>query len=212
MNTTTYNGVRITLFGHSSVCLEYGPMVIYIDPYVLDRTAKPADAIFHTHSHFDHCALPKSILKSTTAIIGRGCKHPGRAVEIGERLSLAPGAIVEVVHAYNPAKKFHPKGFGAGYIFTFGKDRPVRIYVAGDTDKIPEMASYSCDVAIVPIGGTYTMDPSEAMAALMEIKPKIAIPYHYGYLSETRVDAANFKAQVEAAKLGIDVRILAPAM
>ncbi|MDE1798654.1 MAG: MBL fold metallo-hydrolase, partial [Candidatus Micrarchaeota archaeon] len=100
MNTTVFGGVRITLFGHSSVCLEYGGKNIYIDPFVIDRGAKPADLILHTHSHFDHCAPAPSITTSNTLVIGKGCKHPGRPVEIGDKFSAA-GATIEVVPAYN---------------------------------------------------------------------------------------------------------------
>ncbi len=235
MNTTVYGGVRLTLFGHASVCLEFGGHVIYVDPYVLGPGAKPADLILHTHSHHDHCVLPKSILTSSTLILGHGCKHPGRTLEIGEKVSAA-GAVIEVVHAYNPSKPYHPQGFGAGYILSFappastsigsgepmmrqgahsalsaGAARPpVRVYVAGDTDHIPEMKNYKCDIAFLPIGGTYTMDIAEAAKAVADIRPKIVIPYHYNYLDATKADAGAFKQAVEALAPGTDVRILTP--
>lgn len=217
MNTTVFAGVRITLFGHASVCLEFGGKYIYVDPYVIERGAKPADLILHTHSHPDHCAPAPSITTTNTLLIGKGCKHPGRPVQIGEKFS-SVGAAIEVVDAYNVNKPFHPRGFGAGYIITFAAAPgspaaarpPVRIYIAGDTDFIPEMSHFKCDVALLPIGGHYTMDANEAAQAVAAIKPKIVIPYHYNYLSETKADAAAFKQAVDALQTGADVRILTP--
>lgn len=217
MNTTVFGGVRMTLFGHASVCLEHGGHAIYIDPYVVGAGAKSADLILHTHSHHDHCALPKSIVTSSTLVVGHGCKHPGRPIEIGEKVSAA-GAIIEAVDSYNPSKPFHPRGFGAGYILSFGANasgtpsaqKPTRIYLAGDTDRIPEMSSFKCDVAFLPIGGHYTMDAQEAVQAVADIKPRLVIPYHYNYLSETKADPTAFKQAVDALKIGADVRILAP--
>jgi L-ascorbate metabolism protein UlaG (beta-lactamase superfamily) len=126
-------------------------------------------------------------------IIGHGCKIPGRVIEIGGEEKIG-SAVVGAVHAYNSGKPFHPKGAGAGYIVQF---KSARIYVAGDTDIIPEMADVKCDVAILPIGGTYTMDVNEASDAVAKFLPKLAIPYHYNYLSDTKADAQNFARLVD---------------
>ena len=208
MNTTTVGGVRITCHGHSSVSFEYGGLVIYVDPYVLPRGAKPADLVLHTHGHFDHCVEAKSILKpGTTLIASPSCKHPGQSVSPGQSFKL--GSItIQAVQAYNPSKQFHPRGTGVGYILAFGSSPPVRVYVAGDTDRIQEMAGYKCDVAILPIGGTYTMDMAEAASAVADIKPKVVVPYHYNYLSDLRIDPAEFKRLVAQSSPSTDVRIL----
>ena len=210
MNTTTINGVRITLFGHSSVMFEYQGQFIYVDPYVLGPSPRPASLILHTHKHFDHCVLPASIVTPSTTVIGRGCKHPAQTAEIGHAMKF--GSItIQPVHAYNMSKPYHPKGEGAGYIISFPVQAgALRIYVAGDTDRIPEMTGYKCDVAILPVGGTYTMDLEEAVAAVSDIKPKVVIPYHCNYLSEMKVDLALFKQKVAETSKGVDVRILAP--
>jgi L-ascorbate metabolism protein UlaG (beta-lactamase superfamily) len=121
----------------------------------------------------------------------------------------AGGVVIESVHAYNIAKPYHPKGEGMGYIVRF---KGGSVYFAGDTDAIPEMKNCKCDIALLPIGGKYTMDPKEAAEAVAMIMPKIAIPMHYNYLDETRANPEEFKAAV-AEKTGgkVDVRILTPA-
>jgi L-ascorbate metabolism protein UlaG (beta-lactamase superfamily) len=210
MNTTTINGVRITLFGHASVMFEYQGQFIYVDPYVLGPAPRPASLILHTHKHFDHCVLPASIMTPSTTVIGRGCKHPAQSAEIGSVMKFG-SLTIQPVHAYNIGKPFHPKGEGAGYIFSFATSAgTLRIYVAGDTDRIPEMTSYKCDVAILPVGGTYTMDMEEAASAVVDIKPKVVIPYHCNYLSDTKVDLTLFKQMAAEKAKGVDVRILAP--
>lgn len=211
MNTTTFGGVKITFFGHASFCLEFHDSAVYIDPYVLPPRAKPATLILHTHPHFDHCARADKITSSSTVVIGHGCSHAMRPIEIGERASVG-GAIIEVVQAYNlPPKEFHKFGFGAGYVLSFGTPAaPARIYHAGDTDLIPEMAKIKCDVALLPIGGTYTMDVTEAARAVAQIKPRIAIPMHYGYLAGMKADPLEFKRLCSEFYSDCDVRILTP--
>ena len=206
-NTTVFSGVKITLFGHSSVMLEGDGLRIYIDPYVLPKISQGADGILYTHGHSDHCVAAPSITSSRTVIIGHGCKIPGRVIEISGKEKVG-SAVVEAVHAYNVGNAFHPKGAGAGYIVQF---KASRIYVAGDTDFIPEMADVKCDVAILPIGGTYTMGVNEASDAVARILPKLAIPYHYNYLSDTKADAQNFARLVdEKTARKTMVRILIP--
>lgn len=206
-NSTVFSGVKVTYFGHSSVMLEGDGLRIYIDPYVLPRGCQPADGILYTHNHHDHCVAAPQITSQRTIVVGHGCKLPGRVIQIGGAEKIGSVAV-EAVHAYNIGKPFHPKDVGAGYIVRF---RSAAVYVAGDTDLIPEMPSYKCDVAIVPIGGTYTMDAKEAADAISQIKPKVAIPYHYNYLSDTRADPSEFQRLVEekTARKTI-VRVLTP--
>ncbi|MCX6769875.1 MAG: MBL fold metallo-hydrolase [Candidatus Micrarchaeota archaeon] len=193
VNSTVFSGVKITLFGHSSVLLEGEGVRIYADPFTLPRAAQPADAILYTHGHTDHCAPAPSITTPRTVIIGHGCKIPGRVIQIGGKEKVGTVEI-EAVPAYNINKPFHPKDSGAGFLVRF---RSCVIYIAGDTDLIPEMEKMKCDVAIVPIGGTYTMDSREASDAIAILKPKITIPYHYNYLSDTRTDPREFQTMVE---------------
>jgi L-ascorbate metabolism protein UlaG (beta-lactamase superfamily) len=207
-NSTVFSGVKVVFFGHASLMLEGDGLSIYIDPYVLPKAAKMADVILYTHGHHDHCVAAPQITSSRTIVIGHGCKLPGRVIEIGAR-EKAGGVIIEAVDAYNIGKQYHPRGAGAGYMLFF---KTCAVYIAGDTDFIPEMKNYKCDIAIVPIGGTFTMDAKEAAEAIAAISPKVAIPYHYNYLAETPADASQFKSGVEAKTGGkVDVRILVPA-
>ncbi len=208
MNSTVFGGVKITLHGHASLSFEYRGVAVYVDPYVLSPMAKPADLILHTHSHFDHCVRAEKITTPNTVVIGHGCSHACRQIEIGEKASVS-GVLVEAVHAYNISKPFHPKGFGAGYVLTFGAPQsPVRIYVAGDTDLIPEMSSIKCDAACLPIGGKYTMDVTEAARAASLLKPKMAIPMHYNYIADLKADPNEFRRLCMEFGSGCDVRIL----
>ena len=212
MNTTVYGGVKITFHGHASLSFEYRETTVYVDPYVLPSNPKPADLILHTHPHFDHCATANKITRPNTVIIGHGCTHACRPIEIGEKASVA-GVIVEAVHAYNISQPFHPKGFGAGYVLTFGSPTaPVRIYVAGDTDFIPEMKSIRCDVACLPIGGIYTMDATEAARAAVALAPKVLIPVHYNYLSDLKADPSELKRLCAEFGAKCDVRALSGAV
>ena len=206
-NSTVFSGVRVVWFGHSSVLLEADGMRIYLDPFVLPRGYPPADAILYSHGHHDHCVAAPSITTPRTILIGCNCKLPVRVIQVGGNEKVG-SAIVEAVHAYNIGKPFHPRDSGAGYLIHF---KTATVYFAGDTDVIPEMAGYDCDIALLPIGGTYTMDAKEAAQAVALIKPKVAIPMHYNYLSETRADPLVFKAAVDANPGNkTDVRILTP--
>jgi L-ascorbate metabolism protein UlaG (beta-lactamase superfamily) len=207
MNSTVFSGVKVTLFGHASVLLEADGLAIYVDPFVLPKGAKPADVILYTHGHFDHCTAAPSITTNNTVAIGHGCKLPVRVIEIGGKEKVG-GVVIEAVDAYNTNKPYHPKGAGAGYLIQF---KTACVYVAGDTDFIPEMKGYDCDIALLPIGGKYTMDANEAMDAVDAIKPKVVIPYHYNYLDETHASPEEFRRLV-MEKLGgkVDIRILTP--
>jgi len=205
-NSTVFSGVKVTLFGHSSVLVEADATAIYIDPFVLPKGAKFADGILYTHGHFDHAAAAPAITSTRTILLGHNCKLPVRTIDIGQKEKVG-NAVVEAVDAYNIGKKFHPRGLGVGYIIHF---KTAKVYIAGDTDFIPEMENYKCDIAIVPIGGTFTMDVNEASDAIAKINPKVAIPYHYNYLEETKADAAQFALLVEQKTDGkTSVRILA---
>jgi L-ascorbate metabolism protein UlaG (beta-lactamase superfamily) len=170
--------------GHAAFRIETGKGIIYIDPYHLKQTDLPADIILITHEHYDHCSVDdvKKIHKKDTVIIGpesvaRKLSCPVKTIRPGGKIDLKDIAV-EAVYAYNLNKPFHPKSPDfLGYILTL---EGVRIYHAGDTDVIPEMGSIVADIALLPIGGTYTMGPAEAATAADKMKPAFIIPMHWG--------------------------------
>jgi L-ascorbate metabolism protein UlaG (beta-lactamase superfamily) len=200
-----YKNIQIEWLGHSGFLINYGK-IIYTDPFQIDSKSAEtkADVILITHEHYDHCSIEdiKKIVKPETLIITvPDCQSKLTQiadkvksivlVKPGDRFNLL-GAQFEVVPAYNINKKFHAKenewvGF---VIFVNG----VKIYHAGDTDAIPEMDKLmNIDIALLPVSGTYTMDAAEAAASANKIKPKLAIPMHYGSGVGTQDDAENFK-------------------
>lgn len=194
--------LSIKWLGHASFQIRAEGKTIYIDPYEGEYSEK-ADLILVTHSHFDHCDTSKikKIRKADTLIIApEDCvsKIGGsvKTLKPGEETTV--GNIgVKAVEAYNykrfksPGKPFHPKGLGVGYLITAeGKT----VYHAGDTDFIPEMRKLGrVDVALLPSGGTYTMDNVEAAEAALAINPEIAMPMH-----RWDTDPEEFKKKVEA--------------
>jgi len=199
--------MRLTWLGHASFRLE-DKLTIFIDPYAGKYEGK-ADIILITHAHYDH--FSKEIIeklrvddtvivgpKEVIAEIGGDVAEPGSCIEV-------KGIKIEVVQAYNVTKPNHPKGMGVGYILDVGK----RVYHAGDTDLIPEMNIYECDIALLPVGGTYTMDAREAVGAVMTLHPDVAIPMHYGEIVGQKEDAIHFKEEVEKES-EVVVQILDP--
>lgn len=197
---------RIQVNTHSSVRIETEGIVLYVDPFRLREEPHDADLIFLTHEHFDHFSpediarvikdsavfvLPTSIAE-TTASVTQG--HPVVTVTPGQSAQAA-GIPFETVRAYNPGKSFHPRERDwVGYVLTV---EGLRIYVAGDTDATREAAGVRCDVALLPIGGKYTMDPDEAAALANRIRPAVVVPIHYGSVAGTAEDFQRFAARVD---------------
>jgi L-ascorbate metabolism protein UlaG (beta-lactamase superfamily) len=172
--------------GHASFRLD-GPPTIYLDPTSLGSEESPAGIILISHLHDDHYAphiLKKISTPETVIVISRlmtprlerdGVPGEVRGLKPGERTTVGEVEI-ETVPAYNIDKSYHPKDAEhLGFIVTLHGER---LYFAGDTDRIPEMADIDCDVALLPIGGTYTMDVEEAGQAATDIAPKVAVPMH----------------------------------
>jgi len=189
---------RLHWLGHASFRLD-GPPTIYFDPWKLKGRHPQADVILVSHEHHDHCS-PKDVKQisgpGTVIVASRGAakKLRGnvRALRPGERTTVGEVEI-EAVPAYNVEKRFHPRqAEHVGFIVTLRRER---LYFAGDTDRTPEMANVRCDVALLPVGGTYTMDAEEAAQAAADIGPKVAVPMHYGAgVVGTRADAERFRS------------------
>lgn len=201
---------NITWYGHASFKIK-NKKVIYIDPWQLPKDVEKADIILVTHSHFDHLSVEdiRLIKKDETVIIvppDGASKLMGdvREIEPGEEVEVS-GIKIKAVPAYNIGKEFHPKRNNwVGYIIDF---EGVKIYHAGDTDHIPEMKEFGpIDIALLPVGGRYTMNAEEASRAAESINPKVAIPMHYGAgVVGTKADAEKFKHLLSSK---IDVKIL----
>ncbi len=199
--------VEITWLGHASMRLQ-ADKVVYVDPWEVEA-AHDADIVLVTHDHYDHC-IPEDIEKvskdKTVIVATADCKSKlggdVRIVAPGDKVDV-DGVAIEAVPAYNSDKHFHPKANNwVGYIITLGGKR---IYQAGDTDVIPEMKDVTADVAILPVGGTYTMTANEAAEAITLIKPNLCIPMHYDKIVGTADDAREFAGLVD-----IECKILEP--
>jgi L-ascorbate metabolism protein UlaG (beta-lactamase superfamily) len=192
----------IRWFGQSAFLVQNGKN-IYLDPFELPEGVPPADIVLITHEHFDHLSpvdlarivKPSTAIVSISGVAGNLPKQGTfKAVKPGDTLTVQ-GIKIEVVPAYNVSKQSHPKekGFVGFIVHTDGRS----IYHAGDTDLIPEMNNIKADVALLPIGGKFTMDASEAAKAANLIKPKVVIPMHWGKVVGTEADVETFKAQVK---------------
>jgi L-ascorbate metabolism protein UlaG (beta-lactamase superfamily) len=186
-----------------------GEKVIYTDPFKIKK-ADSADIILITHEHRDHCSPEdvKKIQNANTVIVtvadcAKKLSGKIKIVKPGDKINVE-GIEIEAVPSYNTNKQFHVKERGwVGYIF---KAKGQRIYIAGDTDHIPEMKTFkNIDIALLPVSGTYVMTADEAVKAALDIKPKIAIPMHYGSIVGDKNDAKRFadglKGKIEAVIL-----------
>ncbi len=184
--------------GHAGFKIKGKDVVIYIDPWNIISTEK-ADLILITHEHFDHLSEAdiKKIIKPDTVIVGSyevgrqlGGKYNVKILRPGEKTTVK-GVEIKAVPSYNINKKFHTKeSEKVGFVFVLDN---ISYYHAGDTDLIPEMENIRVDVAFLPVSGTYVMNAKEAAKATELIKPKIAIPMHYGAIVGSEKDALEFK-------------------
>lgn len=192
---------NIEVLYHSSIKIEK-EKTIYIDPFKIDKKYNDADIIFITHDHYDHYSeedIDKVMKEDTTIIIPENLlpKLLKKKINSNAIIVVEPNKEYSVqdikfqtIPAYNTNKPFHPKEKGwVGYIIEI---KGIKYYIAGDTDITKENKKVKCDVAFVPVGGTYTMDFKEAVQLINEIKPKIAVPIHYGSIVGTKKDAIDF--------------------
>jgi L-ascorbate metabolism protein UlaG (beta-lactamase superfamily) len=201
--------LEFTRIAHDTFRIQ-GSKVIYTDPFKTTK-ADEADIVLISHEHFDHLSLEdlqRVTTPRTTLVASSSCKGELKQVKAKETKFLEPGGKlsidgveIEAVAAYNLnkfrelGKVFHPKeDKKLGFVFLMDG---TRVYFAGDTDFIPEMKSIQCDIALLPVSGTYVMTAEEAAAAAEAIKPKIAVPMHYGAIVGSDSDAQLFKSLVK---------------
>mgnify|MGYP003958921167 CR=1 FL=1 len=201
---------QIFWLGHDGFRIETDK-TIYIDPYQIENGPK-ADIILITHEHFDHCSPDdiEKIQKPETIIVtekrsARNLNGNIRVVVPNESIDI-DGVHIETVPSYNTDKDFHPRENGwLGFIVDI---EGVRIYHTGDADFIPEMREIKADIALLPVSGTYVMNAQQAVEAALALKPKLAIPMHYGSLVGSEEDAISFK---DALQGKIEVQIMQKA-
>jgi L-ascorbate metabolism protein UlaG (beta-lactamase superfamily) len=189
---------------HASIRFERDK-VIYIDPFKIDGAPKDADIIFCTHDHFDHLSpgdIKKVMKPGATLVVPKKKAKKFKKYELSEVIGVEPfneyeaqGIKFRTVPSYNLEKKFHKKKKNwVGYIIDVDE---ASYYFAGDTDYIPEMDEIEADVVFLPVGGTYTMNAEEAAKAANSIKPKVAVPIHFGTVVGTREDAETFAKNLD---------------
>ena len=192
---------NIEVLCHSSIKIEK-EKIIYFDPFKIEKNFNDADIIFITHDHYDHYSeidiskvkkgdtvivVPESL---SERILKYGFKENNIKIVKPNEKYIVDGIKFETIPAYNINKAFHPKENGwVGYIIEI---QNVRYYIAGDTDITEDNKKVKCDVAFVPVGGTYTMTFEEAAKLVNEIKPITAVPIHYGEIVGTKKDAEKF--------------------
>ena len=191
----------IEVLYHSSVKIKK-ETIIYFDPFKIDREYHDADIIFITHNHYDHYSEEdiNKIRKENTKIVAPldlldnlltlgFTKDNITLVKPNENYNVN-GLTFKTVPAYNTNKSFHPKEKNwVGYLLDYNG---ITYYIAGDTDITEENRQVKCDIAFVPIGGTYTMNYKEASELINEIKPKIAVPTHYASIVGKKEDGIKF--------------------
>jgi L-ascorbate metabolism protein UlaG (beta-lactamase superfamily) len=204
--------------GHDTFRID-GSSTVYVDPWKLPAGAPPADVILVTHDHFDHFSIgdiraiarPGTIVVGPPSVTAALVQVEGIApVTIEAGLTVSAGsASVTAVPAYNtdkfrtPGEPFHPReAGGVGYVVELDGRR---IYHAGDTDAVPEMRDVHCDVALMPVGGTFTMTAEEAAAACDLIDAAVAVPMHYGDIVGSRADAKRF---AEMSRLPVTILMI----
>ena len=206
---------NIEVFTQSSIRIRCDAGTVYADPFRMKESPHDADIVLITHDHYDHFSPedlakvinPATILVVPEKLAGKAAAFSAQVKTIetvvpGQRYQIA-GLSFETVPSYNRIKPFHPKKNGwVGYLLDLDGQR---VFIAGDTDKTKENSAVECDIALIPIGGKFTMDPEEAADLINTIRPKTAIPTHYGTIVGKKNDGDLFASLVDPS---IDVRII----
>lgn len=196
---------------HSSIRITEDK-VIYIDPFKIDKNYNDADYVFCTHSHYDHFS-PEDIEKvkkeDTILIVTSDIEDEAKKIVNKENVFIVEpdkkydikGLKIETTYSYNIDKQFHPKeNKWVGYIIEIENKK---YYIAGDTDDIEEIQDIECDIAFIPIGGTYTMNYEEAAKLANQIKAEVIVPTHYGCIVGEKEDGQKFRQLVKNKEVDI---------
>lgn len=201
---------------HSSIKIVKN-VTIYIDPFQIDIPEHDADIVLCTHSHYDHFSaedIKKVSNESTIIVTTEDCKN--EIYKIGyleDNIYYCKpydefefeGIKISTIPAYNKRKEFHPKSKNwVGYIIEING---TKYYIAGDTDDTKEASNVECDVAFLPVGGTYTMDYIEAANLARKIKPEYVIPTHYGTIVGESEDGIQFKSLIDEKESKCEIYI-----
>ena len=208
--------MKIEVLCHSCIKVEGNGKIIYSDPFRIKEEKNDADIIVITHSHYDHFS-EEDIIKVkneqtkiliTNDLVERtlqlGFSKENIIVVTPNNIYNVLGILISTIPAYNINKKFHPKENNwIGYILNIENKK---VYIAGDTDITEENKKVECDIALVPIGGTYTMTYEEAAELVNDINPKLAIPMHYGEIVGKKQDGIEFSKLInENIKVEIQI-------
>ena len=162
--------------------------IIYFDPFKFEKDNHDADIIFITHNHYDHFdieSIEKVKNNNTIIVAPKSMEEVIKEISFKDYIYLNPYDLVKLddltikgIPAYNNEKTFHPRSNNwLGYLVSYNN---ITYYIAGDTDKTKDNELVKCDIALIPIGGHFTMDYEEASELVKEINPKVVIPTHYG--------------------------------
>ena len=201
---------EVSVITHSAIRIQ-GPLTVYADPFHLPDAPHDADLVLLTHEHHDHLS-PEDILKvsgpGTRFVLPLSCRKAAEEAGLsgertlfmrpGERLELE-GCALEAAPAYNVDKAFHTRDREwLGYVVEMlGR----RYYIAGDTDDNEDIRKIRCHVALLPVGGTYTMTASQAAELANAIRPEIAVPTHFGDIVGKKEDADTFASLLDSSIL-----------
>ena len=195
MNT---NNIEINTQSSIKITLD---KILYFDPFQIKEETHDADIIFITHSHYDHMdfeSINKVKNANTIIVAPESIKDELDNIEFKDYIYLNPNAEISIdsiniktIPAYNISKPFHPRENNwLGYVVTYNN---ITYYVAGDTDKTKESENVKCDIALIPIGGHFTMDANEATELVKTINPQVVIPTHYGSIVGDKLDGNKLK-------------------
>lgn len=199
---------KIEVFTQNSIRIRSVAGTIYVDPFQMREEPRDADFVLITHRHYDHFSVDdiKKVIKDTTILISpESMIDDARELErdVQEIVGVKPGENreihgieMEIIPAYNTIKPFHPKRAGwVGYVLILeGK----RIYITGDMGATKDAGKVKCDIVLLPIGGTYTMDAKRAADLVNSMKPEYAIPTHYGSIVGRKSDGQTFASLVQS--------------